>query len=230
MRKLGLVGGTGPEATVLYYRGLIAGVAKIKGPEILPKLAIESLSPFEVFEFCAAHDLTGLTDYLLHAINNLAAAGAECAALTAGTTHLVFDELAKRAPIPLVSMLDATCNEAQACGVSTVGLLGTAFTMNSDFFAHSFAEAGIKVVVPSAEKIAVIQKMIASELEHGIVKEASQQQLVSIIKEMVDEQGIERVILGCTELPFILNDTLSPVPCLDPVPLHINALVNYIIS
>lgn len=228
MRKLGLVGGTGPEATVLYYRGLIAGVGELKGPEVLPRLSIESLSPFEVFAYCGAQDFSGLTTYLLDAIHNLAAAGAEVAALTAGTTHIVFDELVKRSPIELVSMLDATRNAAQASKVRTVGLLGTAFTMNHDFFPRSFAEVDIKVVTPTAHSIELIQQIIATELEHGVVTEASQQQLIRIVNDMVTEQGIEQVILGCTELPLILNDATSPVPCLDPVPLHINELVRHI--
>ncbi|MBO1518252.1 aspartate/glutamate racemase family protein [Oceanisphaera pacifica] len=228
MRKLGLVGGTGPEATVLYYQGLIAGIGQLKGSEVLPKLSIESLSPFEVFAYCEAQDLAGLTEYLLTAIHHLAAAGAECAALTAGTTHIVFDELVKRSPIELISMLDATRNAAQDSKVNTVGLLGTAFTMNHDFFARSFAEVGIKVVTPNTDNIALIQQIIASELEHGVVTDASQQQLLRIINDMVIEQKIEQVILGCTELPLILNNSISPVSCLDPVPLHIKKLVTHI--
>lgn len=228
MQKLGLIGGTGPEATVMYYRGLIEGVGKVHGQETLPKLSIESLSPFEVFKYCTSDDLAGLTDYLLSAIHNLAAAGAEVAALTAGTTHIVYDELAARSPIPLVSMLDATRDEALARKVKTVALLGTGFTMSKGFFAAPFEAAGIRVVVPSKENIEIIQNLIATELEHGIVKEETRELFVEIIKELVANEGAEQVILGCTELPLILNDTVSPVLCLDPVPLHIDALVKRI--
>jgi len=83
MKKLGLIGGTGPESTVMYYRGIIEGVGARLGNETLPPLIIDSLSPFEVFRFCAADNLRGLTAYLLSAIENLASGGAEVAAMTA---------------------------------------------------------------------------------------------------------------------------------------------------
>lgn len=228
MKKLGLVGGTGPESTVMYYRGLISGVGKIAGSERLPKLTIDSLSPFEVFEYCASGRLDELTEYLLRAVNNLAASGAEFAALTAATTHIVFDELVARSPIPLVSMVDETVREAQSRGLTTIGLLGTKFTMTNDFFRRPFEAAGIKVVIPTEADITVIQDKIANELEHGIVTDATGQLFINIIEQLIEDEQIEQVVLGCTELPLILNDAVSPVPCIDPVPIHIDALVQLI--
>lgn len=225
MKKLGLVGGIGPEATHLYYRGIIEGVGKVAGAEVLPRLCIDSLSAFEVFRFCEAERYDDLCDYLLGAVRNLAAAGAEVGALTGNTPHIVFDELAKQSPIPLESAVLATSGAAEMRGVQRVGLLGTKFIMVHDFFRRPFETAGIGVVVPGAEQIEFIQDRIAGELEHGVVTEETRAGLVAIIEEMVSEQGIEQVILGCTELPLILNDAVSPVPCLDTAEIHIETLV-----
>lgn len=230
MLKLGLIGGTGPESTVMYYRGIIRGVGERLGGEVLPPLTIDSLSPFEVFRYCGSGDLEGLTEYLLGAVQNLAASGAEVAAMTAATTHIVFDEVRERSPIPLVSMVEATVAEAKARGTERVGLMGTRFTMENDFFVTPFTDAGISVTLPNPAEITLIQERIASELEHGIVTDSTRTEFVDIIADLKRAGGIEQLILGCTELPLILNDEVSPVATLDPVDAHMRALVDLITS
>lgn len=225
MTKLGLVGGIGPEATHMYYRGIIEGYGEVAGRENLPRLTIDSLSAFEVFALCADQRYDELCDYLLEAVNNLAAAGAEVGALTGNTPHIVFDELAERAPIPLISAVTATCRAAERRGLKKVGLLGTKFTMVNDFFRIPFDKAGIELVVPGEEDVEYIQDRIAGELEHGVVTDETRDGLVTIIESMVATDQIEQVILGCTELPLILDDTVSPVPCLDTARIHIEELV-----
>lgn len=225
MKKLGLVGGTGPESTVMYYRGIINGVAETKGSEYLPEITIESLSVWEVFRICSEGKLDELADYFAAAIENLVAAGVEVAALTANTPHIVFDQLAERSAVPLISVVEATRDAALDQGSHKLGLLGTEFTMVNDFFPRPFAAAGMELVVPSPTQVAYIQDKIASELECGIATEETQRGFLAIIEEMVKRHHIERVILGCTELPLILNDDVSPVPCLDTSEIHIRAIV-----
>lgn len=228
MKKLGLIGGTGPESTVMYYRGLINGVGELLGHEVLPPLIIDSLSPFDVFRFCTADDRQGLTEYLVRAVDNLAAGGATVAAMTAATTHLVFDDVRERSPIPLISMIDATVSEARSRGITRVGFLGTRFTMTRDFFVTPFEDAGISVTLPGASDMDTVQLRIASELEHGIVTDGARRDILSIIGRLQEQGNIEQLVLGCTELPLILDDDVSPVPCLDPVPIHVRALVHAI--
>lgn len=230
MKKLGLIGGTGPESTVMYYRGIISGVGERLGAEVLPPITIDSLSPFEVFRYCAGDDVEGLVDYLSGAVENLVASGAEVVAMTAATTHIVFDKVAERSPVPFVSMVDATVAEAERLGVGRIGLMGTKFTMTNDFFVTPFIDAGIDVTVPAATDIDTIQGRIASELEHGIVTDAAKEEFVAIIEGLKSRDGIEQLILGCTEIPLILNSGISPVPCLDPMPIHIRALVDAMLS
>ena len=113
MKKLGLVGGLGPESTILYYHDLVYGVQKKTGKELFPNLSIESVNVFEALDFCKREDYDGLTAYLMDAINNLIKSGADFIALSANTPHIVFDRLQKLATVPLVSIIEATCEEAK---------------------------------------------------------------------------------------------------------------------
>lgn len=225
MKKIGLVGGIGPESTIMYYRGIVHGVGQVMGSEHLPRLAIDSLSAFEVFSLFKSRRFDDLEAYVLGAVNNLAASGAELAALTGNTPHVVFDRVRDKSPIPLISAIEATRDAALERGLNKIGLLGTVFTMTNDFFKAPFEEAGIQVVVPSADEIAYVQNKIEAELEHGIVKDQTRRDFVALIDDIKQREGIQQIVLGCTELPLLLNDELSPVPCLNTADIHIRAIV-----
>ena len=227
MRKLGLIGGTGPESTVPYYRGIVFAVQRERGN--FPPLTIESVSVFDVLRLCGAGEYEKLTGYLLEAVRNLAGAGAEVAALTGNTPHIVFDRLQALSPIPLVSMVEATCRETVRRGLDRVGLLGTIFTMEEEFFRVPFREQGIQVAVPTRAEREYLNRVIADELELGTVREESRARVLAMVERMAREDGIQAVILGCTELPLLLSDRNSPVPCLDTMEIHINTLVGEIL-
>ncbi|MBS1460440.1 MAG: amino acid racemase, partial [Clostridium sp.] len=220
MKKLGLVGGMGPESTVPYYRGIIYGVRERMGSNVLPFLSLESVDVFDIQRFCNEGRYDELTGYLLAAVRNLAAAGAEFAALSANTPHIVFDQLKQQTPIPLVSIIEAACEEAERRGLSRLGLMGTIFTMKGSFFKKPFEEKGIQVISPREEEMAYINEKIYTELEFADVREGIREGLVRIIRRMVEEDGIQAIILGCTELPLALDDRICPVPCLDTMKIH----------
>lgn len=136
MKKLGLIGGIGPESTIEYYRSIEYGVQKKSGQNFFPNITIESLNVFDVLNLCKKQDYDGLTDYLLNGINQLSAAGVQYAALTGITTHIVFDALSKVSPVPLVSMVDTASEFAKAHRYRKVCLLGTLPTMNGTFFSN----------------------------------------------------------------------------------------------
>ena len=228
MKKLGLVGGMGPESTVPYYHDIVYGVQKKLGENAFPELTIESVNVFEILRFCLAEDYDGLTEYLLRAINNLAACGADFAALSANTPHIVFDRLAERSPLPLVSIVEAARDEAVCRGIRRAGLLGTPFTMRGEFFKTPFIRSGVEIITPTEDEMELIGSRITSELELGIVKEETLHEFQKIISRMKDEDGIDAVILGCTELPLLLNDGNSPAPCLDTMQIHVARLVDMI--
>ena len=168
--------------------------------------------------------------YLLGAVKNLAACGADFAALTANTVHSVFDRLSALSPIPLVSIVDAVCEEAFRRGYRKIGLLGTIFTMNGAFFKNPFTARKIELVTPPENEKSLVNSRIADELELGIVKDSTVCELVSVIQGMKERDGIEAVILGCTELPLALNDKNCPVPCLDTMKIHIDTLSEIVLG
>lgn len=230
MRKLGLIGGTGPESTIEYYKGIEYGVQKMSGRNFFPNLAIESLSVFDVLGFCAREDYDGLTEYLLKGIGNLAGAGAEFAALTGITPHVVFDRLAAASPIPLISMVDTARDYASGQGLEKVCLLGTLPTMSGSFFQDSFAARGIEVATPTEDEQRYIGSKIESELELGIVDPVTQREFHRIAERTIREEGTQAVVLGCTELPLIFGGIELAVPCIDVMQVHIQTLVSMILS
>jgi len=230
MRKLGLVGGMGPESTIPYYHDIVYGVQEKIGKEYFPNLTIESVNVFDVLRLCGEQKYDELTDYLMAAIENLINSGADFAALSANTPHIVFDRLQEKSTIPLISIIETTCDEAIRLNKKKIGLLGTIFTMTGDFFKTPFIENNIEIIVPAKDEMTFINNKISSELEIGIVKEDTLVSFQKIIERMKNENGIEAVVLGCTELPLILNDEVSPVPCLDTMKIHIQALIDMIIE
>lgn len=229
MKKLGLVGGMGPESTIPYYRDIVYGVQKKLGRNCFPNLTVESVDVFEVLRFCGEQKYDELVDYLMVAIDNLIRSGADFVALSANTPHIVFDRLQEQSVVPLVSIVEATRDEALRQEKYKLGLLGTIFTMTGDFFKLPFEAKGIQIVTPTAEEMEYINEKISSELELGIVKEETLREFQKIINRMKKEDGIEAVVLGCTELPLLLNEKMCPVPCLDTMRIHIETLVERIV-
>ena len=230
MKKLGLVGGMGPESTIPYYHDIVYGVQEALGESIFPELSIESVNVFEILRLCREKQYEKLTEYLLGAINNLAKSGADFAALSANTPHIVFDKLKEQSPIPLISIVEATCEEAKLRGLKKIGLLGTIFTMTGEFFKAPFVKNGIQIIVPTENEIELVNDKISTELELGIVKEETLLFFQKVISRMKDEDGIEAIVLGCTELPLLLNDEVSPVPCLDTMQIHVRSIIKTIVE
>lgn len=228
MRKLGLIGGIGPESTVLYYQKIVYGVQQRMKKDFFPNLTIESLSVFAVLDYCRRKDYQGLTDYVAEGLAHLAAAGCDMAALTGNTPHIVFDALQKRSSIPLISMPVAACKEAQKRGYTSLGPLGTFVTMQESFFKIPFQEAGIRVSVPTDKEQEYVSQCIEKELEQGVVKKTSQDTLLAIVQRMQKEENVQAVILGCTELPLAFASLKTPIPTLDTMAIHIQELIDCI--
>lgn len=225
MRKLGLVGGTGPESTLMYYKELNSRIDKITEGRQMPDVAIESVNFRKAWGFVSDGKYDLLADYLSEKVNNLAATGSQVIALTAATMHIVYDEIVQKTNVQLVSIPKSVAEEITKKGYKKVGLLGTIFTMEQDFMKKDLINAGIEVVVPEKSARELIAKRILEELEVGIVKESTLKEFTDIIEQMKKEQGIEAIILGCTELPLLLNKNNCPVDCLDSVEIHIQKLI-----
>ena len=226
MRKIGLVGGTGPESTVMYYKKLNSEIDRLSEGKAMPDIAIESVNFRRAWDYVSNNKFNLLTDYLADKINCLISGGAEVVSLTAVTMHMVYDELAKRISYPLVSIPKAVSEEVVLAGITRVGLLGTVFTMEQDFMKKDLISEGVQVFIPNEKEREIIGKRIFEELEMGVVKESTLAELVTIINRMKESDGIEGIILGCTELPLILNSGNCPVKCFDAVDIHLKKLVS----
>ncbi|MBR0494988.1 MAG: amino acid racemase [Treponema sp.] len=226
MKKIGLVGGTGPESTLMYYKLLNSRIDKMTNEKHMPEIAIESVDFRKAWKFVSSKNYEALSDYLSEKIRNLHKVGAEIISLTAATMHIVYDELIDKNNISIVSIPKAVSEEIVRRNYKKVGLLGTIFTMEQDFMKKDLIESGIEVFVPNKNDRELIAKRIFEELELGIVKESTLNEFTDIIEKMKNENGIEAVILGCTELPLLLNSNNCPLVCLDSVEIHINKLID----
>ena len=230
MKKIGLVGGTGPESTLSYYKKLNEEIDRLTNEKNMPDVAIESVNFRRAWEYVANGDREALTEYLAEKIRILKAGGAEVISLTAVTMHMVFEELEQRTGVALVSIPRAVCEEIVKAGIKKVGLLGTMTTMEQDYVKKDLIAAGVEVFVPDEQERALVAKRIYEELEKGIVKESTLQEFQQLIGKMKAEDGIEGVILGCTELPLLLNSGNCPVPCFDSVEIHVRKLEQLVLE
>src|SRR6476659_7985902 len=175
MKTLGIVGGIGPESTIEYYRFILDSCRKrmaemptpeqlLAGGQSVPHLIIDSIDVNRGLAMLDAGDLTALAAYVSESIERLTRAGAEIALIAANTPHIVFDEVARRATIPMISLVQATCERAAALGFKKLALLGTGFTMRGRFYPAVFARAGIELVTPSEEEKEFIHRAYLGEL------------------------------------------------------------------
>jgi aspartate racemase len=224
MTRLGLVGGLGPESTIDYYCRILDSW-KATDPGTSPSIVIDSLDVRRALDL-VAKDREALTDYLLASVERLADAGADFVAISANTPHLVFDALAARAHVPLLSIVETCAEEASRRGLRRVLLLGTGFTMEAPFYPEVFGRRGIDVVVPDEEERRWIHGVYVGELLHGEFHDSTRRELVSIIERIRKAEKIDGVILGGTELPLLVRGKeVASLPILDTTALHVGAIV-----
>jgi len=224
MTRLGLVGGLVPESTIDYYCRILDSW-KATDPASSPSIVIDSLDVRRALDL-VAQDREALTDYLLASVERLAGAGADFVAISANTPHLVFDALASRAQIPLLSIVETCADEARRRDLHRVLLLGTRFTMEAPFYPEVFGRRGIEVVVPDEEERHWIHGIYVGELLRGEFHDSTRKELVAIIERIREADEIHGVILGGTELPLLLRGReVAGLTVLDTTALHVGAIV-----
>lgn len=226
MKKPGLVGGIGPESTLEYYKGIIDGYRERTGGDDYPHMIIDSLDLTEMYDLAAARDWDVFTRRLADSVKNLAAGGAEFAAMAANTAHIVFDELKRKSPIPLISIVDETCKYAQSKKYRSVVIFGTAFTMSSGLYSDAFAKWGMDAFTPGEEDQKAIHDIIFPHLQEGIVLPEEKKTMLEIANRLILEKKADALVLGCTELPLIIKEDDLDVPLLDTTRIHIDAILD----
>jgi aspartate racemase len=224
MMRVGLVGGLGPESTIDYYRRILAAWGRLERGSS-PAIVIDSLD-VQVGLRLVAQDRAALTDYLHDSIVRLANADVDFVAITANTGHVVFDELVRRSPVPLLSIVDPCVFEATRRGLRRLALLGTRFTMEASFYPNTAARHGIEVVAPSEADREWIHARYVGELLKGDFRDETREGFVSLIARLRDAHRLDGVILAGTELPLLLRQAeVAGLPVLDTTALHVDAIV-----
>ena len=230
-QTLGIIGGTGPESTVDYYRALIATYRARKPNGSQPLLIINSVDNQRLLAMVAARAFEELSRDLLGEIAKLEHAGADFGLLAANTPHIVFDKIQPESPIPLISIVEATCEAAKMAGFKRLGLIGTRFTMQADFYPKAFAKGGLTVVLPEAADQDYIHEKYMDELVRGIFLPETRAGLMEIAARLHETREIDALILGGTELPLILRGAESAsLPFLDTAKIHVDAAVSRLLA
>jgi aspartate racemase len=221
VRTLAIVGGIAPASTVDYYQQLIAAYRARRPDGSYPSLLINSIDLTRLLGLVAEGRLEELTSYLREAIERLARAGADVALLASNTPHIVFEELSRVSPLPLISIVEAAREAAAALGLSAVGLLGTRFTMEGGFYPDVFGRHGIVVLRPVPADIAYVHDRYMGELVAGEYRAETREGMLAVI-DRLRAGGAQGVLLAGTELPLLLRGgSPSSLPLLDTTRIHV---------
>jgi len=219
MKRIGILGGVSAESTVLYYRTITREVVRRTGRADYPEIIIYSVSFGDFARLQHAGEWDLITARMVAVFQALHRAGAQLGLIAANTLHAVFPEVARRSPIPLLSIVEATACEAKRLGLERVGLLGTRFTMEGDFYRRGMGEVGIEVIVPDPGEREEIHRIIYQELARGLIREDSRARVIGIAEKLI-RKGAQGIILGCTELPLLIPKDSLDVAILNTAEIH----------
>ncbi|MEY0301614.1 aspartate/glutamate racemase family protein [Providencia manganoxydans] len=226
MKTIGLIGGMSWESTLLYYKQLNEGVKQQLGGLHSAKIALYSVDFAEIEHLQAAGQWQLAGQLLAQAGKNIEQAGADFIVLCTNTMHKVAEQIENNTNIPLLHIADATGEHIVAAGIKTIGLLGTAFTMEQSFYKNRLQEKyNLSVLTPSDEDRKIIHDIIYQELCLGKINNHSKKQYQRIMASLV-EQGAEGIILGCTEITLLVDQSDTSVPLFDTTALHASKAVD----
>lgn len=224
MKTIGLLGGMSWESTAEYYRLLNEFTRERLGGLHSARCVLYSVDFAEIEQLQARGRWDEAGEVLAAAARSVEAAGADLVLMCTNTMHKVADQVLAAVSIPLLHLADATADAVRAQGLHRVGLLGTAFTMEQDFYRGRLAAAGLDVYVPDAEGRALVHRVIYEELCLGVVREESRTAYREVIGDLV-AAGAEGIVLGCTEIELLVGAEDSPVPVFPTARIHAAAAV-----
>lgn len=230
MKRIGLLAGMSWESSVEYYRIINREVAARLGGVHSADIVMHSFDFQRVYDFMCADDWDGLAGFVADAAQGLEREGAGCVLICTNTVHNVAPQVEERLNVPLIHIADAAGEAIRKAGQTKVGLLGTKFTMELDFYTARLAEQhGIEVIVPEAEERTEINRVIFEELVKGEFRDESRAAFVRVIEGLA-ARGAQSVVLGCTEIPLLVGEGDSPLPLIDTTLLHARAAVDFALA
>lgn len=230
MKTIGMLGGMSWESTANYYRLINEGVKRELGGLHSAKISMVSVDFDEIEKLQHAGDWDGAGKHLARASRSIEAGGADFLIICTNTMHKCVDAIEARVSIPLLHIADATAENLKAKGIKKVGLLGTQFTMEQDFYKGRITENyDIDVIIPEAEERAIVHKVIYEELCLGKVYSESKDAFLKIIDKL-KRRGAEGIILGCTEISMLVNQADTDIQLFDTTAIHAEAAVKEAVS
>ncbi|MDZ7722321.1 MAG: amino acid racemase [candidate division KSB1 bacterium] len=226
MTTMGMIGGLGPQATIYYYQRMIDQFQNTYDKTGFPHIIIESLNIKTCLELSSNGRWDDLAKGLTERCDALLNAGAHFGLIASNTPHKVFDQIQSQTRLPLLSILDTTRTYLQEHRFKKPLLLGTGFTMKSDFFTKILKQVNIHPVVPDEESIVWIHDKIFSEIEFNIIKPETKKRFIEIIEKHRRMDHVDCVILGCTELPLIIQSRDTDLPRVDTAEIHADSAVS----
>ena len=224
MKKIGILGGMSLHSTIHYIDGLNREINKAKGGLASPRIVMSAVDFSEIEPLQRSGDWSRMAKVLSDEAKYIEMGGADFVILSTNTMHKVADDITAAIKIPFIHIADATRDAILADGIKTIGLLGTRYTMEQEFYKGRLASAGLKVIIPNDSDRKIINDIIYQELCLGIVKTESEKQYQNII-EKLKADGAEGVILGCTEIGMLVKK--SSLPLYDTTEIHIRAAAKY---
>ncbi len=226
MKKIGLAGGMSWVSTIDYYRLINEQVNEKLGGLHFSECVIYSLNFGDIQEK-TWENAFGL---LHHACESLQKSGVDAIALCANTAHLYADQLQEKISLPIIHIITETAKAIKGKGINTIGLIGTRFTMEMDFYKNKLEEYGLRVLVPDKQETRdYMQHTIKEELGRGLIKPETKSAYLNIVMDL-EKRGAEGIILGCTEIPLLLSQEDFPIPVFDTVKIHTQAIVNFALA
>lgn len=225
MKTIGLIGGMSWESTAEYYRLLNELARDRLGGLHSARCVLHSVDFAEIEQLQVQGRWAEAAEILAGAARSLEAAGADVMLICTNTMHKVADAVEAAVSIPLLHLADATADAVRASGLSRVGLLGTAFTMEQDFYRGRLEAGGLQVFIPDSAQRGLVHQVIYEELCLGVIKDESRAAYRKVIEDLV-AAGAEGIILGCTEIELLIGPEDSPVPVFPTARLHAEAAVD----
>ncbi len=219
MKTIGLLGGMSWESTVTYYQIINQTIQAELGGLHSAKCLLYSVDFDQVEQCQAAGDWARSAEILIEGAQALWRGGADFLVICTNTMHKVAQEITQAVPLPLLHIAQATALELQAAGITRVGLLGTRYTMEQDFYKKVLLEGGIDVLIPSREEIPFVHDVIYQELCRGILSDASRRGYLDIIQRLAGA-GAQGIILGCTEIGLLIHQSDTEIPIFDTTLIH----------
>ncbi len=224
MKTIGLIGGMSWESTAIYYELINKQVKKLLGGFHSAKCILTSVDFAEIEYLQHKDDWDGLNQLMVNAAKQLENAGADLFILCTNTMHLCSDEMTKNTSVPFLHIAKATGEAINKKGMNKVALLGTKFTMEKDFYKNSLKEYGIEVIIPNKVDRDIVHQIIYKELVLGTVRDTSKKELIRIIKTL-ELDGAKGIILGCTELPMLIQQKDVNISVFDTTKIHAESAV-----